>query len=174
VAAPDRTAAEYRTILEGLVGRANQGDAVARAELARFLDDHPEVVEACGDLGKVAERAWVHLIVGDQVLGAEVVTRHVEALKADLLGPHATRIEQILAEDIVLAYLAARHAEVSVAQPGSQPLGVAAFRVRRCESAQRRLQRALATLALLRAKLPAGLAPRDTPQLYAPEGRRHA
>jgi hypothetical protein len=51
---------------------------------------------------------------------------------------------------------------------------VAAFRVRRCESARCRLQRALATLALLRAKVPAGLAPRDAPRLYAPEGQQRA
>jgi hypothetical protein len=33
-------------------------------------------------------------------------------MKADLLGPQPTRLEQILVDDIAVCYLAARHAEI--------------------------------------------------------------
>jgi hypothetical protein len=52
------------------------------------------------------------------------------------------------------------------AQPGSHSLGQAALRIRRCASAQRQLAQALRTLALLRAKAPDGLTPREAARLH--------
>ena len=69
------------------------------------------------------------------------------------------RLEQILIDAIAVCYLASRHAEILAAEPGKHSLGQAALRIRRCDSAQRRLQRAVKNLALLRAKAQACLAP---------------
>jgi hypothetical protein len=80
-------------------------------------------------------------------------------MKADLLSPEPTRLEQILVDDSAVCYLAARHAEILAAEPGKHSLGQAALRIRRCDSAHRRLHRAIKNLALLRAKAQAGLAP---------------
>src|SRR5262245_50033966 len=50
------TAADCQATLEALVAQANRGDKAALADLRRFLDRHPEVWRACGDLGQCVER----------------------------------------------------------------------------------------------------------------------
>jgi hypothetical protein len=151
-----------------LVGRARGGDAAALADLHRFLDSHPETWRALGDLGVIAQRAWLEVLAGADPLAAEAVRRHAEELKADLLGPGDTRAERVLVDDAVVAYLAARHAQILAARPAPAP-GQAALCIKRCESAERRLQRALRSLALLRARAPGGLGPPGGLRLY-PEG----
>jgi hypothetical protein len=136
-----------------------------RAELAEVRSWLRGLREARREVGRLR----IDALVGGHVLGEESVRRHIQQLKADLLGPHPTRVEQILVEDIAVCYLAARHSELAAAQPGNQSLGQAALRIRRCHSAQRRLQRALKNLVLLRAKAPEGLAPLNDLRLHAAE-----
>jgi hypothetical protein len=54
---------------------------------------------------------------------------------------------------------ARRAAEAAAAEPGNQPVAVAALGSKRRGGAQRRLQRALESLTLLRAKAPHGMIP---------------
>lgn len=145
--------------LQGLVQRANAGDRQAVTDLRQALDEHPEIWQSCGNLSKMAERAWLELIGGDQVLSVESIKRSLKELKADLLGPHPTVIERVLVDSAAISYLALRHSEISAANPGSQSLGLATLRLRRCESAHRRFTSSLKILTLLRAKAPEGLVP---------------
>jgi hypothetical protein len=145
--------------LRALVDRANRGDAAALVELRGMLDTYPQIWQTCGDLGRSAERAWVELLAGTEVLGSESIERYLQRMKTDLLGSQPTRLEQILVDDIAVCYLAARHADILAAEPGTHSLGQGALRIRRCDSAHRRLHRAVKNLALLRAKAQAGLAP---------------
>jgi hypothetical protein len=152
-------AVDYQSELLSLVEAANQGEEGALARLHSFLDSHPEVWETVGNLAKVAERYWIDLVVGQEFLASESVTRYVEKLRADLLGPEPTRMERVLVDEVVASYLAARHADLMAGQPGNCSVALATLRYRRCESAQRRHQRALKNLAILRAKAPEGLVP---------------
>jgi hypothetical protein len=161
-----------RKTLDGLVARANIGDRGALAELRRFLDRHPEVHQTVGDLTRLAEAAWLDLLVGDHVLAREAVQRQLAQMKADLGGAHATNLEKVLLDEIGISYLAQRQAEIAAAQPGGGSLAQAAFRLRRAESAQRRYLAALKTLVTLRALAPAGLAPLTPLRLHTEERQR--
>jgi hypothetical protein len=158
-AADTAPTADYQTELLSLVEAANQGEEGALARLHSFLDSHPEVWETVGNLAKLAERYWIDLVVGQEFLAIESVRRYVEKLRADLLGPEPTRMERVLVDEVVASYLAARHADLMASQPGNCSVALATLRYRRCESAQRRHQRALKHLAILRAKAPEGLVP---------------
>jgi hypothetical protein len=71
-------------------------------------------------------------------LVAELVQRHVAQLKAQLLGPHPTPLESLLADQIAIIWLATMHAETQAASPAGGSLQLAAFRLRCAESALRR------------------------------------
>ena len=103
--------------LRGLVEGANAGDKGALVALRRFLDQHPEVWSVCGDLGKVAERAWLDLLAKNDTLAQESVTRHLAQLKADLAGPEPLALEKLLVDEIGICYLAKKHAEITAASP---------------------------------------------------------
>ena len=149
--------------LRGLVEGANVGDKGALAALRQFLNGHPEVWQACGDLGKVAERAWLDLLAKDDALAQESAARHLARLKADLAGPEPLALEQLLVDEVGICYLAKKHAEITAASPSGGSLAQAGFRLKRVESAQRRFVRAVKTLAGLRALLPEGLSPLPRP-----------
>jgi hypothetical protein len=147
------------------VDKANGGDRAALADLRRFLDGHPEVWQICGDLGRCAERAWLELLVAG-ALGTESVERHIEQLRANLAGPSATPVEQLLVDRVIVCYLSLHHAELASARPGPSSPVQASIRMKRCECAQRRYLAALRMLALLRATLPRGLVPVSSVRLY--------
>ncbi len=160
--------------LRGLVEGANSGDRSALAALRRFLDHHPEVWKTCGDLGKVAERAWLDLLAKDDALAQESAAKHLARLKSDLAGPEPLMLEKLLVDDIGVCYLAKLHAEIAAASPSGGSLAQAGFRLRRAESAQRRFLRAVKTLTGLRALLPEGLSPLKQSRPGATELKRVA
>jgi hypothetical protein len=161
-----------RKTLDGLVARANTGDRQALDALRRFLDAHPEVHETVGDLTRLAEAHWLDLLVGAEVLARESVQRQLASLKGELTGSHPTPLEKLLVEEVGLCHLASRHAQMTAAGSAGASLAQAAFRLRRAESAQRRLLSAIRTLATLRALAPAGLAPLNHLQLFTGERQR--
>jgi hypothetical protein len=166
-AAPD-----YRQLFRELVERANRGEELAITRLRRFLDLNPSVWERAGDLAAAAEAAWVGLVAGPDRLVAESVRRRLARLRADLKGARATPPESLLAEQAALAWLAARHAEIEAAGPAGGSPQQAALRLRRAESAQKRLVGALKALATLRALAPTGRVPADGPRLVSPQRER--
>lgn len=168
---PSETPIVLAATLKSLADGAKAGDAAALAKLRRMLDQHPEIWQTCGDLTKHAERAWIELLSADP-LGAESIKRHIEKLEADLAGPHPTPVERVLVHQVVLCYLAVRHAEIAATTPGKSSLNQAMFRTRRSEVAQRRLVSALKMLAQLRATVPAGLAPINSLQVFSGERKR--
>jgi len=163
-----RTAADRQATLEALVAQANRGDRASLADLRGFLDANPEVWRTCGDLGRLAERAWLELLAAG-ALGTEAVKRHVEQLRADLAGPSATPIERLLVDRVVVCYLSLHHADLAAARPGPSSPPQAAVRMKRCESAQRRYLAALRMLTLIRATAPQGLVPVSSLRLHAGE-----
>jgi hypothetical protein len=164
-------AAALTAELRELVEQANQGEPLASERLRRFLDAHPEIWERCGDVSRYAERSWLRLLAGE-ALGGEAIPRHLDRMRAELLGEHPTRVERLLADQVVVCFLAAQHAEITAADPAPVPLGQAALRLKRAESAQRRYLAALRTLTHLRAKLPEGLSPLNSLRLFTGESKR--
>jgi hypothetical protein len=167
-----RAAPDYRQLFRELVERANRGEELALTRLRQFLDLNPSIWERAGDLTAAAEAAWVGLVAGPDRLVAESVRRRLVQLRADLKGAQATPIECLLADQAALAWLAARHAEIEAAGPAGGSPQQAALRLRRAESAQKRLVGALRALATLRALTPHGRVPAGRPQLFDPRRER--
>jgi hypothetical protein len=170
--AASRDPAALQAMLSNLVAQANTGDRQALTELRHFMDRHPEIEESVGDLARMAESAWLDLLVGQNKLARESVQRLLVKLKRDLAGQHPTDLEKLLVDDIGICYLAKRQAEIAAAGSGGS-LTQAAIRFRRAESAQRRFLSAVKTLTNLRALVPEGLAPLNPLRLH-PEGRKRA
>jgi len=163
----DAPAPDYQQLFKALVAGANAGDRASLARLRKFLDLNPHVWTRAGDLAAVAEGAWIELAVGEDRLAVESVKRRVAQLKAELGGLCPTRLESLLIDQITLTWLAAMHGEIQAASPAGGSLQLAAFRLRRAESALRRHLTAVRTLATLRSLLPTGLAPISPLSLFA-------
>jgi hypothetical protein len=159
---------DYRALFRKLVERANRGEPEAVIRLREFLDVNPAIWEKAGDLTAVAERAWMELIAGADRLTAESIGRRVTRIKADLAGQHPTPLEALLVDQVVVSWLAAHGGEIQAAVAGGT-VAQAALRLRRAESGQRRLLKAVKTLSTLRTLVARGLAPLNSVRLFTPE-----
>jgi hypothetical protein len=162
-------AAELRQRLALLARKANEGDRQALADLRLFLDGHPEVEAHVGDLARLAEAAWVELLVGKDALTGEAVKRQLTQLKDGLAGSRPSAVEKLVVDLVAVNYLAERQAEIAAAAPDNKSLDQAAFRLKRAESTQRRYLNSLKMLSHLRALIPQGLVPEDGPRLFDPD-----
>jgi len=154
-----------------MVTRASGGDKKAVSILRKVLDKNPEIWRQAGDVTANAERAWIEVMAGNNWLAQESLRRRLADLKGELAGSHPTPLEQILVDQVAVNWLAAQHtASEAAGQSGS--LGIAAMRLKRTESCQRRLLSAVRTLTTLRALAPQGLAPRDGVKLFDDKRKR--
>lgn len=132
---------------------ANRGSPRALQELRELLNKSPEIWEQLGDLTNHAEYAWRDLVSGDDKLMLECVKHYVDRLKGELAGPASSPVELLLAQQVVLTWMASRYAGIAAAKPGPSSLGEAKMRLKRAESAQRRHLASLKTLTEVRAYL---------------------
>jgi hypothetical protein len=151
--------------IQELANRANQGSENALACLRQVLDTCPEIWQAVGDLASHTERCWLDLIAGNNRLMEESVKRQVATMRAELSGPSPSPVERLLVDRVVACHLALHDAEACLASPGTASTAQVAIRLRRVESAQRRLLAALKTLTRLRALLPAGMTTSNSQRL---------
>jgi hypothetical protein len=149
------------------VRRASDGNETCLAGLRRLLDARPEVWQVAGDTTRLAERAWTHLISNGNALAAESIPRHLKRLKDSLAGPHPSAVEKLLIDMIGVRYLAAQFAECAAAEVGGT-LEQARFRLRRAESAQKRLTSSLKMLTLVRSLMSKQLLPLGSASPPAP------
>ena len=153
--------------LKQLMQKANQGDTQALAEMRTLLDEHPEVTRHLGDLATMAERVWIDLVAHGNELVRESVRRQIQQLKSELGGEQPMALEKLLVDHVAVCNLAERHAELLAAEDSSS-IQVTALRLKRAESAQRRLLSAIKTLALVRSSLSRGLVPSPTLKVFDP------
>jgi hypothetical protein len=144
-----------------LVRRASQGNEACLKGLRQILDQNPAVWKKVGDVGAIAERAWVELLADGNMLLEESIPRHLQELTAELKGSSPTPLEALVIHYLGVTWLAAQHGEMAAAQVGGSS-EVARFRLKRAESAQKRFSGAVKTLALVRTLLPSGRQERDT------------
>lgn len=174
--ATPQEAANCNAWLEELTSKANSGDAQALAQLRAFLDENPAVWQTIGDLNRITQNHWISLLVGQNVLCRESVTRSINAWKNQLFGPDATPTEKILAETAAVARLALAHAEFLATEPGAT-VQIASFRTKRLDSALHRLNATLKLLAQVQTARENAPAPTSDPavgmpRLYIPSRKR--
>jgi hypothetical protein len=142
-----RNADEVRAFLK----RTQAGDRSTLPVLQTMLRD-PECVRVFGgELAESVEGSFLRALAKDDVGFQQAARRKMELLRAELLGPGATPVEQLLVERVVACWLQVQDAELRYAQ-GQDKLNIrqADYYQRRIDAANRRYLAALKTLALVR------------------------
>jgi len=136
--------------LQSVLSRARQGDKTVLPKLQRLLDMRPGIWRVCHDLVAMSEEAWLKRMSEGDLLLSESLRRQVQQLKLDLVGPTPTPLEKLLADRIVAAWLAVHDAEICEAS--GEPTGgkLAAMRLKRLESANKRFHAAVKSLSVAR------------------------
>src|SRR5262245_15505029 len=137
--------------LQILLKRAEDGDQAVLPELRQALDDHPVIWQHYGDLALRAQTIWVIQASGSDVLLVESLERKLDELRAQLAGPSAPALEQLLADRIALCWLHLHHAELVCAGLASRPdLAAREAAQKRLSAAQHRYLTAVKALATVR------------------------
>jgi uncharacterized protein YbcC (UPF0753/DUF2309 family) len=152
----DRPTAEDWKELNEKLKLANSGDQKAIQWLRKFLDDHPQVWGALGDLTRVAEKAWIDLISNKDALAAESIRRQLSQLKTDLVGESPSPVEKMLGDQVVATWLETRYLEATSADVKGASMTQSTLLLKRVESAQRRHLNAIRSLVQTRKLLTAG------------------
>jgi len=111
--------------------------------------DRPQLVEQAGDLGRVAETAWIKLIAGDNPVLAELVPRRLEEMRAEVLSPDADMLERMVVDQFCLCWLQSNYVAAFSAENSRTARQVKFLQAQQLK-AQRRFQVALRSLAQLR------------------------
>jgi hypothetical protein len=144
------------TPLQATVKLVERGHRELLPRLRAQLAAQPEIFRYVGDLGQQAQRAWVERIGGEgNDLLKESVVLYAEEMKEKLVGQSASRLEKLAAERIAAAWLETEYFRAWCAQhPEADGTTVGELYRKRHEAADRRLARALASLAMIKRLLP--------------------
>jgi hypothetical protein len=105
---PENTKEALRQLRE-LSSRVQGGDKEARGELRRALDEAaPEIVSQAAGLSRRAEMPLVRFVAAGDLLAEEALSRHLENMRREIAGQHATPLELLLSEHITGCWLAAK------------------------------------------------------------------
>ena len=136
--------------LHSILSRARQGDKTVLPKLQRLLDIRPGIWRVSHDLVKLSEETWLKRLSEGDLLLSESLRRQVQQLKLDLVGPAPSPVEKLLADRIVAAWLAVNDAELCEASREHSGGKLAAMRLKRLESANKRFHAAIKLLAVAR------------------------
>ncbi len=142
--------------LQEVLERARRGDVAVLPELRETLEARPEIWKHCSDLAAIAERAWIALIAGPDLLVGESLMMRMGELRAELAGADPTPLERLAVERVVIAWLQAWYSDLAAAGSGDVPPKVAAFALLQRHGTRPRSDHlaALATLATIRRLAP--------------------
>jgi hypothetical protein len=104
-APPPAAGTDVMDRLRALTARAQTGDAAARAEIGRLLDDHPDVWRRYSDFARVARDAWLRLAAAGDPAMQECLDRGLRELAGELGPPGSDPLERLLAERVATAHL---------------------------------------------------------------------
>ena len=92
------------------IAKAAKGDRSVLPAVEQYLGN-PAATALWGDTGRHLLRKWVKLYAGTDVLTEQAVIRFASDLRSRLAGPTPTALEQLLAERVVLAWVAVGYFE---------------------------------------------------------------
>ncbi len=136
-----------------LAPQVQQGDPNALARVRTVCDAHPGLWEQIGRALLEVEADWLAVLTGEDPLQTEAIRRELDRRRKALRGDTPTPLEALLVDQLVLCQLEVIHATRLNARLFGQhehtiPSGD--YRLRRLESAQRRLLTTAKMLATVR------------------------
>lgn len=139
---------------EHLAALANAGDLEAIGRLRKLFDDHPEIWEQIGDLAKHAELTLARGVSKGEVVMFESVRRMVQKVKRELGHKDSSPLEKLAIQRVVICWLELQYAAAVFPIVTGKPTAADTFGLKQKDSAQRRFDAALKSLATLRKLLP--------------------
>jgi len=143
------------TPIEAQIILARRGDERILPYLRKTLDEHPEIWQEYGDLGRQAQRILVEMAGGKDLLLKECVIRHAEALKEDLAGAAPSPLEKVLVERAVACWLRIQYLDALEHQaPAGESIKITEFRMRQQQQAHRHFMETVKMLSTVRKAVP--------------------
>jgi hypothetical protein len=139
---------ERRRALGWFTRDAENGVEGAREKLRLFFQHYPGFLAEAGTLADRAERAYAEAAGLGDPAAVEAARREAKKMKKELGGDTAIGVEKLLIDQVVVCYLAERHAQLLTTEGSS--FAVEAARMRRAEATGKRYLAALRQLALVR------------------------
>jgi hypothetical protein len=139
--------------VQALIPRANAGDEAAAAALLAACEETPRIWHMLQAVAGLAERAWVALLADDgEPLRRGIVEQELTRKRAEVAGAHPSPLEALLAERVVLCWLAAAHADAQYARKLKTGMSFreGSYYAKRCEQTNRQLLKANESLARVR------------------------
>ncbi len=112
---PVESGTSYDT-LKNLVQQAQEGDTAVLPVIRDLLDQVPALWDDSRVLAHQVEKAWTNALSGQDLMSREIITREVQGLRSQLLGPHPTPLERLLIDRVCVCWLAVQHAELHAAR----------------------------------------------------------
>jgi hypothetical protein len=136
--------------LEMLITSAEAGDPAALAAFEQFLaNDGSAAWREIGDLADVAEKALISKLFGGQKGPALSARRRFQQLRQQLTADHATPLEKLAIDRVILASTFACAVDCLVAAEGAAGL-TSEKRIKAQQQAEKRVQTALRSLQTAR------------------------
>lgn len=137
--------------LKSLTDRITRGEREARGELRALLKEDWEIWNAAADLEGLTEKVLLGLVTSERnPLGIELFGEQVDALRRELLGVEPTPLEKLMVGRLVLSWLFAAMTDHMLACALEQNKTAADYWARVAATADRRVQSAVKTLALVK------------------------
>lgn len=135
--------------LQALTDRVESGDGSALPAIRATLE-RPGLAEETGNLAKEALDLLMASACGQDVARKQGLTRKLEEMRVELLGPDPTAIERLLVERILACWIYLHYLEVMQTKYEPAPLIAGVFFQRLLSAAHKRYLAALKALAVVR------------------------
>ena len=139
------------TPLEATLILARKGNTKVLPLLRRALDEHPELWQHYGNLALQSQESWLKLIAGKDLLLAETMRRHLDAMRTELAGPNPKPLDRLLVDRILACHVQVLYFEAAeTSDPTAENMRLARYRLDRRDQAHRQFLAAVKTLATVR------------------------
>ncbi len=137
---------ELRPLIQ-LVAQGMEGNQEALPALRALLTQTPQLLNPVSELAHQVEKGLLNYVSNNNPEVKEALAHQLTAMQSELAGPVPSAVEKLLAEEITICWLQARHADAVDARHYSTPTDHA---LKRQDRAHRRLLSSIKMLAQLR------------------------
>jgi hypothetical protein len=139
------------------VYEAQRGNPAGLPRIKEILDQNEAAWRRLGDLGGLAERAWIDVLSLKNPVVAESLSRTLAAMRLELGGETPSPIEKLLVDQIVVSWLEVNCFELEGAAQANGSAKSLSKGNARLESAQRRYLAGMKMITDIRRQAPGAL-----------------